>query len=133
MNYKRNLLFIVVGFLYTCMAWSQYNPVANEKAVVRSGNMRFTVLTPEMIRIEYSSKQLFEDLASFVVGNRDLPVPHFTRQERDGYLYITTDKLRLRYRGGSNPLSHDPANPNLQLPLVVNGTGTGWYPGKSDP
>ena len=133
MNYKRNLLFIVVGFLYTCMAWSQYNPVANEKAVVRSGNMRFTVLTPEMIRIEYSSKQLFEDRASFVVVNRDLPVPHFTRQERDGYLYITTDKLRLRYRVGSNPLSNDPANPNLQIALDVNGIEEVWYPGKSDP
>ena len=29
------------------------NPIANSKAVVICGNARFTVLTPEMIRIEY--------------------------------------------------------------------------------
>lgn len=32
------------------------NPIANSKAVVICGNARFTVLTPEMIRIEYSEK-----------------------------------------------------------------------------
>ena len=30
------------------------DPVANPSAVVRQGNARFTVLTPEMIRVEYS-------------------------------------------------------------------------------
>ncbi len=32
-----------------------YNPVANPEAVVLSGNARFTVLTPNLIRMEYSS------------------------------------------------------------------------------
>ena len=48
------------------------NPVANPSAIVLSGYMRFTVLTPEIIRIERSTLKKFEDRASFVVINRDL-------------------------------------------------------------
>ena len=54
------------------------NPKANPKAVVQVGNARFTVLTPEIIRIQYSDRQLFEDRATFAVVNRNLPVPQFT-------------------------------------------------------
>ena len=40
------------------------NPVAATNAIVKCGNVRFTVLTPEMIRIEYSAKGTFEDQAT---------------------------------------------------------------------
>ena len=43
------------------------NPVALPEAVVTSGNARFTVLTPEMVRIEYSDKGVFEDRATFAI------------------------------------------------------------------
>lgn len=55
-------------------------PVARPEATVVEGNARFTVLTPEMIRIEYSPSGKFEDNATFAVINRDLPVPEFSRQ-----------------------------------------------------
>ena len=45
------------------------NPVASSEAIVISGNARFTVLTPEMIRIEYSENARFEDRATFTVLN----------------------------------------------------------------
>ena len=86
-----------------------------------------------MIRIEYSAKLQFEDRASFVVINRHLPVPNFTQEERDGYLYLTTDKLELRYKLGTYPVSNDRCNPNLQITLDVNGVEEVWYPGKQDP
>lgn len=95
MNHIKKMLLSAATLLLSFGGWAQNNPVANEAAIVQSGNMRFTVLTPEMIRIEYSEKKQFEDRASFVVINRNLPVPRFTQEERDGYLYITTDKLEL--------------------------------------
>ena len=54
------------------------NPVADQAAIVISGDMRFTVLTPEMIRIEWrsGSDKKFEDHKTFAVVNRRLPVPH---------------------------------------------------------
>ena len=53
------------------------NPVADPRAVVVIGNARFTVLTPEMIRMEWAADGKFEDHASFVFINRRLPVPKF--------------------------------------------------------
>ena len=53
------------------------NPVADPKAVVTIGNARFTVLTPELIRMEWAADGKFEDHASFVFLNRRLPVPKF--------------------------------------------------------
>ena len=79
---------------------------ANPEAVVTEGTVRFTVLTPEMIRIEYSPSEKFEDRATFTVVNRNLPVPHFTKSEDNDFLYITTDKLKLRYRKAQIPTSN---------------------------
>ena len=53
------------------------NPVADPRAVVVLGNARFTVLTPELIRMEWAADGKFEDHASFVFINRRLPVPKF--------------------------------------------------------
>ncbi len=47
------------------------------KAVVVVGNARFTVLTPQLIRMEWSADGKFEDHASLVFINRRLPVPKF--------------------------------------------------------
>ena len=66
------------------------NPVADPAAVVTSGNARFTVLTSQMIRIQYSSTAQFEGRATFSIVNRRLPVPEFTTETSYGYLYIRT-------------------------------------------
>ena len=57
------------------------NPIADPKAVVVRGNARFTVLTPELIRMEWAADRKFEDHASFVFINRRLPVPKFEATE----------------------------------------------------
>ena len=49
-----------------------YNPVADPKAVVTHGNARFTVLTPQLIRMEWAADGKFEDHASLVFLNRKL-------------------------------------------------------------
>ena len=51
------------------------DPVADPKAVVVLGKVRFTVLTPQLIRMEWAADGKFEDHASFVFINRCLPVP----------------------------------------------------------
>ena len=62
----------------TAMPEASYSPVANPKAVVIDGHARFTVLTPQLIRMEWAADGKFEDHASFVFLNRRLPVPEFT-------------------------------------------------------
>lgn len=115
------------------LSMSANNPVADPEAVITSGNARFTVLTPEMIRIEYSDNGKFEDNATFAIINRELDVPNFTTSETDEYLNIATNKLQLKYRKGTNPMT-SPASPdNLTITLSNNGETVTWYPGKEDP
>ena len=128
-------LFTFIIALFTVMqsyAQEEYNPVADPDAVVQSGNMRFTVLTPQMIRIQYSSKKVFEDRATFAVVNRRLPVPAFTTSEEDGYLYIKTEAVTLKYRTGSNPTTLRNRPEFLSVTFDMNGHEVVWYPGKDD-
>ena len=108
------------------------NPVADPAAVVTSGNVRFTVLTSRMIRIQYSATAQFEDRATFAIVNRRLPVPAYTTEEADGYLYIRTEDVTLRYKVGSVFKATDKKPDNLMVTFQMNGRTVTWYPGKDD-
>src|SRR6202000_39779 len=73
------------------------DPVADPRAVVTLGHARFTVLTPQLIRMEWAADGKFEDHASFVFLNRRLPVPKFTHSNEGGKLTIQTSALQLTY------------------------------------
>lgn len=110
------------------------NPVAKPESTVISGNARFTVLTPEMIRIEYSDKAMFEDRATFAIINREMDeTPAFSKSEDAEFVYINTDKLALKYRKGTDPRIQDGENNNLTITMNHNGNKEVWYPGKPDP
>ena len=71
-----------------------------KNAIVQGENYRFTVLTPSMIRMEYSEKGVFVDKKTQMVVNRTFDVPEYTVKEKNGELIIETDKARLVYTGG---------------------------------
>ena len=127
----------ILTLLFICLsintAWAQeLNPVAHPDAVVRSGKARFTILTPEMIRIQYSDRSLFEDRATFAIVNRRLPVPAFTAVEKDGYLEIKTSALTLKYKIGGVIDGRKPSAEVLNISMQLNGRPVLWYPGKDD-
>lgn len=103
----------------------EYNPLANPKAVVVSGNARFTVLSPRVIRMEWSSDAKFTDNASLTFVNRNLPVPAFTKKENNGVLQITTDLVNLKYKIGSGKFT----DKNISVDFIVNNKTTTWKPG----
>lgn len=127
-------VFLPAIFLTLPTSVSADNPLARPEAVVTSGNARFTILTPEMIRIEYSDRGVFEDRATFTVQNREMEcVPAFTTKEDQDFLYIVTDSLRLRYRKGTDPRTSPSSPSNLSITLRPSGKEEIWYPGKQDP
>lgn len=130
---KLRCLILIFQILFVTLTISSNNPKAPNQAVVKAGNARFTVLTPEMIRIEYSDSGIFEDRATFVVVNRELDtIPAFTTVDDDDFVYITTDKLKLKYRKGTNPMTTPASADNLSINLNVDGENVEWYPGKVD-
>jgi alpha-glucosidase len=110
------------------------DPVADPKAVVTVGNARFTVLTPQLIRMEWSANGKFEDHASFVFINRRLPVPKFLVAHdgpaNGGLLSIKTDAMELKYAASGD--GHFTAE-NLSITLTVDGKQVMWHPGDTDP
>ena len=129
---KSLLALLAFAVLHLTAAAHETNPQADPAAIVTSGNARFTVLTPEMIRIQYSDKQLFEDRATFAVINRRLPVPQFTTRQANGYLYINTDALSLIYKIGGRIEGGKPSADVLNITFKLNGRDVRWYPGKDD-
>uniref|UniRef100_A0A6B2KX16 DUF5110 domain-containing protein n=1 Tax=Arcella intermedia TaxID=1963864 RepID=A0A6B2KX16_9EUKA len=68
-------------------------------------NLRLTILTPNLIRIQFSKNGEFEDRATVAVVNRFLPVPSFTRKVTPTDLTITTTALTISYSSSSNQLN----------------------------
>jgi hypothetical protein len=86
------------------------DPIADPAAVVRAGHARFTVLTPELIRMEWAADDRFEDHASFIFLNRKLPVPPFTKKLSGNTVTIDTGKLKLAYRRTAQPTGFTATN-----------------------
>ena len=53
----------------TAVSSEAISPKADEAAVVIAGNARFTVLTPQLIRMEWSADGCFEDNATLTFVN----------------------------------------------------------------
>jgi alpha-glucosidase (family GH31 glycosyl hydrolase) len=76
------------------------HPIANEKAIIKGDKYRFTVLTPQMIRLEYSEGGDFEDHATQSVINRNFPVPEYRVIDGEDHLEIITSDVHLIYYKG---------------------------------
>jgi alpha-glucosidase len=114
------------------------NPVADPNAVITIGNARFTVLTPQLIRMEWAADGKFEDHASFVFLNRRLPVPDFEALNAASgprqRLTIKTSALTLIYTRVETPGADGRFTPtNLEIDLMVDGKPVVWRPGLGDP
>ncbi len=105
------------------------DPVADPRAVVRQGNARFTVLTPQLIRIEWAANGKFEDHASLVFINRRLPVPEYSHEFTGNKFTLKTDALTLTYTPKAD--GHFTSD-NLTIALTVDGKPVVWRPGAID-
>ena len=126
------LLGCVVALMVapTVRAADGQSPLADSTAMVVSGDARFTVLTPRLIRLEWAPAGQFEDHASLVFLNRKLPVPRFTVEREEGILTIHTDSLLVRYHEGTGRFTEQ----NLEVVFgqkVQPGVRT-WHPGLAD-
>ena len=99
MSFK--LLYIACALFQNIYGWTlkPYNPVANSDAVIETNEARFTILTSNIIRMEYDPSGLFEDRASRIFVNRMTITPKFTFTN-DSTITISTEYLNLTYRGG---------------------------------
>ncbi|WP_026507647.1 glycoside hydrolase family 31 protein [Butyrivibrio sp. MC2013] len=76
---------------------NKYDPVAADAAIVKGEKFRITILTPSLVRLEYSESGIFMDEPTQVVLNRSFDPPAFITAERNGFLFIETDSMLIKY------------------------------------
>jgi len=68
--------------------------------IIKFDKARFTVLTEQLIRIEYSHTGEFEDGMTQMIQNRDFPEVKFDFIKKESTLEIITSTVHLYYSGG---------------------------------
>ncbi len=102
---------------------SHLPPHCPPQAVVTEKNVRFTILTDRLIRLEYSKTDQFEDRPSQAIWHREQPVPRFEKTTTANLLVIETDYLRLEY-------SPTPRGFTAKtLSITIKQTGVTWMYG----
>lgn len=97
------------------------DPVARQANQVVGEHYRITILTPRMLRLEYSPSGQFEDRPTQLAINRDLGPVEFTVARDAGGLHLFTDAITLDYDGG--PFSSS----GLTVRLAgMDGWGSQW-------
>ena len=124
---KKLLILAVAAIVLPLFASAENCPKADEKAQVVAGNARFTVLTPQMIRMEWSEDGKFEDRATLTFVNRKLDVPQFKVKQSKSKLTITTSHVTLTYKKGAKFSAE-----NLSAEILVAGKKVVWHYGDVD-
>ena len=126
---KSIVKYVVCAILliFPLLVQAQQTPKADDKAVVVAGNARFTVLTPQLIRMEWSADGVFEDRATLTFVNRKTDVPQFKVTNSRNKVVIRTDKVILTYIKGGKFSAE-----NLSAEFALNDKKVVWHYGDVD-
>jgi len=104
--------------------------VANPNNVVTTGNARFILLAPRLLRLEWSETGQWEDRATFAFPIRYGPAQAYRTWTDAGVLVVDTGALRLRYRP-DGPFSAE----NLSIAFDLDSVPQTkvWRPGLAGP
>ena len=119
---------------YTKTFPTKFDPIPHPEAVVTGPNVRFTVLTPRLLRLEYSPTAVFEDRPSQAFWVRKQPVPEFESVVENGHFgklstgryTLTTSHLQLNYTVSDAGFSPD------TLSIILKESGETWQFGSED-
>ena len=71
--------------------------ISNKESYITGNKFRFTILSPRLIRLEYSESGVFEDRATSNVINRSFPKVNFNITESETLIQIDTGVFTLTY------------------------------------
>lgn len=87
------LVVFVFSQAFVVSAALPYDPKPNPGSVVEVGQARFTVLTSNLIRMEWGDTN---DAATFAFINRNLPTPQFNTSKDGDWTVIQTTAVTVR-------------------------------------
>lgn len=135
---------VLAGLMVATQGWSAgFDGAADPKAVVVAGRARFTVLTPRLVRMEWSATGAFEDRPSYIFIRRRQPVPKFDvvhgaggrgtgtpsgEGAADRSWTIRTEALTLKYADDGKPFHAG----NLSIEASAGGRTMTWRAGQAN-
>ena len=88
-------------------------------------NVRFTVISDGVIRLEYAPDGKFVDNKSFIAVNRQYPAVDYKLKTRGRWIEIATSKMTMRYKKDSGAFSAE----NLSITSAKGTLPFSWKPG----
>lgn len=119
----KKILISLLCFLTFCGCLDAQNLQKN--IAYEDANVRFTVISDGVIRMEYAPDGKFVDDKSFIAVNRQYPAVDYKLKTRGRWVEIATSKMVMRYKKDSGAFSAE----NLS---IVSAKGTlpfSWKPG----
>jgi len=113
---------VFIGLVLMSLA-ATLSAQTEDNVAYQDDQVRFTVVTDGVIRLEWHPEGKFTDLASFVASERDYPQVGFEVRKRGKDVEVTTSRMTLTYRMDSGRLTAD----NLTI-KAADGFFT-WKPG----
>ena len=111
-----NIVLVSVLFLF---------PSCNKNPKIIDNKARFTVITPECIRLEYSENGKFINEPSLFAANRKARFNHFVFIQAEGKTIIKTARIKLIYKPNGKPFSPE----NLEIHVLKGEDVVRWTPG----
>jgi len=112
--------------LVAAVVWPCARAAAGEENIMVHGNARFTVIAPDLIRMEYSQDGKFIDAPSMFAVNRDAAFTEFGIGRPFNPLIIDTGKMLLTHNDDGKPFHEG----NLSVVIQVeNNPAVTWRPG----
>jgi hypothetical protein len=116
MTHVRRRQLRKTAFLLAVVAIGTAHVFADPSGVEILGPARFTVITPQLIRMEYAGDGKFVDAASWFARDRDVRDTDY-QAKRDGRtLTIDTGAIRLTYAGDGHPFDADNLRAEIRRP-----------------
>ncbi|MFV0587932.1 TIM-barrel domain-containing protein [Bacteroides reticulotermitis] len=120
---KKKLLFllcILQGVLSVSQAQNTQRNIAYTDA-----NVRFSVISDGVLRLEYASDGVFVDDASHLAVNRLYPQATYQLKTSGGWIEIATPKMKMRYKKNSGQFT----DRNLVITAAKGASPFTWKPG----
>jgi len=114
------ILSILQGILCSLQAQDMQTNIA-----YADNNVRFTVISAGVLRLEYAPDGKFVDSKSLMAVNRLYPQVDYKLKIRGAWIEITTSSMRMRYKKDSGPFTDN----NLIIESVKGAFPFTWKPG----
>lgn len=107
------------------------NSHVNEANVIKGDKYRISILTPNLVRFEYSESKKFLDAATEFAWNRNFGEVKFTKKEDANYLEISTPYFKINYAKEKSFIGSKIA-PDSNLKVTILGNNALWYYGNPE-